>query len=59
MVDPKIVGYASISKFLFDSKRAVLELLYSDTASHAKERAMYTAIKEAADAAVKVKKGVW
>lgn len=57
--DPTIVGYASISKFRFDSKRAVLELLYSDTTSYAKERAMYTAIKDAADAAVKVKKGVW
>lgn len=55
---PEIVGFATISKFRFQDRKTVLNLLHSDTEELKNERAAYNAIKGLADNAVKIKKGL-
>lgn len=54
----EMVNYAMSSRFKYAGYKEVLVLLFSDDKSMDKERTLYKAVVSAADALVKVKKGV-
>lgn len=58
VLDHDIISYAMASRYKYSGYKEVLVLLFSGDESMSKERALYKAITAAADALVRIKKGV-